>query len=41
MIFVPEEMGTNTLRFTYLMAWWHLNCITLHVTTLWLRQCSL
>ena len=31
-LFAPVEMGRNTLQFSYLMAWWHHNCITSHVT---------
>jgi len=25
------KTGTNTLQFTYLMAWWYRNCTTLQV----------
>ena len=31
-LFVPVEMGRNTLQFSYLMAWWRHNSITKHVT---------
>jgi len=31
LLFVLSETGINTLRFTYLNAWWHRNCITSHV----------
>jgi len=31
----------NILGFTYLMVWWHCNCITLHITKCWLWQCYL
>ena len=30
--FVLVETGRNTLQYTYLMVWWHHNCITSHVT---------
>jgi len=40
-LFVPAKTGTNTLQYIYLRAWWRHNCVTLHVTKLWLRQCYL
>ena len=30
--FVSVETGMNTLQFTYLMAWWHHNCVTSQIT---------
>jgi len=29
-LFVPVEMGRNTLQVTYLTTWWRHNCITSH-----------
>jgi len=31
-LFVPVETGRIALQITYLMVWWHHNCITSHVT---------
>jgi len=36
---VTGETGKNILQFTYLMAWWRHNYITLHVTKLRLQRC--
>jgi len=37
-ISVLVERGRNTLQFTYLMAWWHHNSVTMHDTKVYFIQ---
>jgi len=37
-LFVPVEIGINTLQFTYLQSWWRHNCVTLRVTKVYFNE---
>jgi len=38
MIFIPVETERNTLKFTYLMAWWRHNTVTTHIIKVYFIQ---